>query len=42
MRELRNGRNAGTTGLQAEHIKMWLLDVVRKEEEQSDVGLGHK
>ncbi len=25
-----------------EHIKVWLLDVVRKEEEQSNIGLGHK
>jgi hypothetical protein len=42
MRELQNGHAAGTTGLKAEHIKVWLLDVVREEEEQSDGGLGHK
>ena len=39
MRELQNGHAAGTTGLKAEHIKVWLLDVVREEEEQSDVEL---
>ncbi len=27
VRELQNGRTAGATGLQAEHIKVWLLDV---------------
>jgi hypothetical protein len=42
VRELQNGRAAGLTGLQAEHIKVWLSDVVREEEEQSNVGLGHK
>jgi hypothetical protein len=42
LRELQNGRAAGTTGLQAEHIKVWLAVVVRKEEEQSNIGLGHK
>jgi hypothetical protein len=30
------------SGLQAEHIKVWLHDAVRKEEEDSDVGLGDK
>jgi hypothetical protein len=40
--KLQNGHAAGATGLQVEHIKMCLLDVVRKEEEQSNVGLGHK
>jgi hypothetical protein len=42
VRELKNGRAAGATGLQAEHIKVWLLDAVREEEEQSNIGLGHK
>jgi hypothetical protein len=42
VRELRNGRAAGTTGLQAEHIKVWLTDVVPEEEEQSNIRLGHK
>jgi hypothetical protein len=42
VRGLRNGRAAGAPGLQAEHIKVWLTDVVCKEEEQSDVGLGQK
>jgi hypothetical protein len=42
VRELRNGRAAGVTGLQAEHIQVWLSYIVHKEEEQSDVGLGHK
>jgi hypothetical protein len=42
VRELRNGRAAGATGLQAEHIKVWLSDAVREEEEQSNIGLGHK
>ncbi len=41
VRGLRKG-HAGTSGLQAEHIKMWLTDVVCKDEEQSDVGLGEK
>jgi hypothetical protein len=32
------------TGLQAKHIKVWLADLVRKEKEQSNIGigLGHK
>ena len=42
MRELHNGRTTGVTGLQVEHIKVWLADIVHDEEEQSDVGLGHK
>ena len=39
VRELQNGLTAGATGLQAEHIKVWLADVMCKEEEQSDVEL---
>jgi hypothetical protein len=42
VRELQNGRAAGATGLQAEYIKVWLLDAVHEEEEQSNIGLGHK
>ncbi len=42
VRGLRNGRAAETSGLQAEHIKVWLRDAVREEEEDSDVGLGDK
>jgi hypothetical protein len=42
VRGLQNGRTAGGCGLQAEHIKVWLTDVVCKKEEQSDVGLGEK
>jgi hypothetical protein len=42
VRELQNGRAAGATGLQVEHIKMWLSDAVCKEEEQSNIWLGHK
>jgi hypothetical protein len=42
VRELQNGRAAGATGLQVEHIKVWLSGAVRKEEEQSNIGLGHK
>ncbi len=41
-RGLQNGHAAGASGLQAEHIKVWLTDEVHKEEEQSDVGLGEK
>ena len=33
MRGLQNGRVAGAIGLRAEYIKVWLSDVVRKEEE---------
>jgi hypothetical protein len=32
----------GTTGLQAEHIKVWLANAVRKEKEEGDIGLGYK
>ncbi len=42
VRELQNRRAAGATGLQAKHIKVWLTDIARKEEEQSNIGLGHK
>jgi hypothetical protein len=42
VRELQNGRTAGATGLPAEHIKVWLADIVHKEEEQGNIGLGHK
>jgi hypothetical protein len=42
VRELRNRHAAGATGLQTEHIKVCLTDVVREEEEQSNIGLGHK
>jgi hypothetical protein len=42
VRGLRNVRAAGASGLQAEHIKVWLRDAVREEEEDSDVGLGDK
>jgi hypothetical protein len=30
------------TELQVEHIKMWLAIAVREEEEEGDIGLGHK
>ncbi len=39
---LQNGCAVGVSGLQAEHIKVWLRDAVRKEEEDGDVGLGDK
>jgi hypothetical protein len=42
VRGLQNRRTAGASGMQAEHIKVWLTDVVCKEKEQSDVGLGEK
>jgi hypothetical protein len=54
VRGLQNGRAAGASGLQAEHIKVWLCDMVRKEEEtgpmedgpreegESDEGKGKK
>ncbi len=42
VRELQNGRAAGATGLQAEHIKVWLQDVVQEEKEQSIVGRSNK
>jgi hypothetical protein len=42
VRGLRNRHAAGASGLQAEHIKVWLCDDICKEEEDSDVGLGDK
>jgi hypothetical protein len=33
VRELQNRRTTGATGLQVEHIKVWLMDIVHKEEE---------
>jgi hypothetical protein len=42
VRELWSGWAAGATGLQAEHIKVWLQDVVQEEKEQSIVGHGNK
>jgi len=54
VRGLRNGRAAGASGLQAEHLKVWLSDMVREEEEpgpmedgpqeegESDKGPGRK
>ncbi len=42
VRGLQNGHAAGASGLQAEHIKVWLHDVTRDEEEDGDVGLGDK
>ncbi len=42
VRELRNGRATGAMGLQAEHIKVWLRDVVQEEKEQLIVGRGDK
>jgi hypothetical protein len=42
VRELWDGRAAGAMGLQAEHIKVWLQDVVQEEKEQSIVGRGNK
>ncbi len=42
VRGLCNGRTAGASRLQAEHIKVWLSDVVCEEEEKSDVELGNK
>jgi hypothetical protein len=38
VRELQNGRAAGATGLQAEHIKVWLQDVVQEEAETAPAG----
>ena len=40
--ELQNRYALGATGPQVEHIKVWLLDRVCGEEEQSDIGVGHK
>ncbi len=42
VRELRNGRAAGATGLQAAHIKVWLWDMVQEEKEQTSAGQGYK
>jgi hypothetical protein len=42
VRELQNGQAAGATGLQAKHIKVWLLDVVQEEKEQMIAGQGYK
>ncbi len=42
VRTLWNGRAAGATGLQAEHIKVWLADAVHKEEKEGDIGLRYK
>jgi hypothetical protein len=42
VRGLRNGCAAGASGLRAEHIKVWLRNVTRKEEEDGDIGLGDK
>jgi hypothetical protein len=42
VRPLRNGCATGATGLQAEHIKVWLADAVCKEKEESDIGLRYK
>ncbi len=39
VRALWNGCIAGATGLQAEHIKVWLANAVRKEEDEGDIGL---
>ncbi len=42
VRELQNGRATGATGLQAEHIKVWLQDVVQEEAEKAPAGHGDK
>ncbi len=42
VRGLQNERAGGASRLQAEHIKVWLSNVMREEEEESDVGLGDK
>jgi hypothetical protein len=42
VRALWNGHTAGATGLQAEHIKVWLTNAVCEEEEEGDIGLGYK
>jgi hypothetical protein len=39
---LQNGCAAGSSRLQAKHIKVWLSSAVRKKEEESDIGLGDK
>jgi hypothetical protein len=39
--ELRNSRVAGATGMKAEHIKGWLANIKREEQEDNGVeGLG--
>ena len=41
--KLRNGRAAGATGMKAEHLKEWLADVKREEQEEGGVdGLGDR
>jgi hypothetical protein len=42
VRELQNGRAAGATGLQAEHIKVWPREVVQEEAETAPAGHGDK
>ncbi len=42
VRGLQNERATGPSGLQTEHIKVWLRNAVHKEEENNDVGLGDK
>jgi hypothetical protein len=42
VRELQNGWAAGATGLQAEHIKVWMQDVVQEEAETAPAGHGDK
>ncbi len=42
VRELQNRQAAGATRLQAEHIKVWLRDVVQEEEEQTIARWGYK
>jgi hypothetical protein len=42
MRALQNRCAAGATGLQSEHMMVWLSDTVHKEEEEKDIGLGYK
>ncbi len=39
---LQNGRAAGATGLQAEHIKVWLQDIEMEEEQAAHAGRGDK
>ena len=41
-RDFETGMPGGVSRLQAKHIKVWLSDVMREEEEESDVGLGDK
>jgi hypothetical protein len=42
VRELQNGRAAGAMRLQAEHIKVWLQDVLQEEAETAPAGHGRK